>query len=150
MLANSPPLPLVIDYARDDEITAKDEEGAILSLKQYHRVHRVRLHMPPTSLQKFIPTMDDEYPILEHLIIAHRAEDKTSILTFPETLQAPHLLHLVLISFALPIGSRLLTTAVGLVTLCLVIDNPFTYLSFKYFASMGFIYAPAGDPPSHL
>ena len=42
-------------------------------------------------------------------------------------LQAPHLRHLALIGFALPIGSRLLTTAVGLVTLYLVMVNPSTY-----------------------
>ena len=50
MLANSPPLPLVIDYSlnEDDGFSAEDEEGAILALEQYNRVHRVRLHMPPT------------------------------------------------------------------------------------------------------
>jgi hypothetical protein len=57
----------------------------------------------------------------------HLTDDKTTILTFPETLQAPHLRHLALESFALPIGSRLLTTAVGLVTLYLVMGNPCTY-----------------------
>ena len=127
MLANSPPLPLLIDYIPNDEITAEDEEGAILALKQYDRVRRVRLILPPTSLQKLIPTMDEEYPILEHLIIYHALEDKTAILTFPETLQALHLRHLALESFALPIGSRLLTTAVDLVALCLIMDNQSTY-----------------------
>jgi hypothetical protein len=107
MLANSPPLPLVIDYYldEDDDITGEDEEGAILALKQYDRVRRVRLDMPPTSLQKFITIMDEEYPILEHLIIMCLYKGKTTILTFPETLQAPHLHHLALVGFALPIGS---------------------------------------------
>ena len=129
MLAHSPPLPLLIDYSfvENNDFTAEDEEGVILALKQYDRVCRVRLIMPPTSLQKFITIMDDEYPILEHLIIGHHAEDKTTILTFPETLQAPHLRHLLLIGFALPIESRLLTTAVGLVTLFLGMINPSTY-----------------------
>jgi hypothetical protein len=63
MLAHSLPLPLVINFRRNDEITAEDEEGAILALKQYDRVRRVRLEMPPTSLQKLVTTMDDEYPI---------------------------------------------------------------------------------------
>ena len=91
MLANSLPLPLVIDYSfdEDSDITAEGEEGAILALNQYDRVLRVRLIMPATSLQKLITTMGDEYPILEHLIIGRLAEDKTSILTFPETLEAP-------------------------------------------------------------
>src|ERR1700722_11759352 len=39
MLAHSPPLPLVIEYANGNEgIAAKDEEGAILALKQYNRL----------------------------------------------------------------------------------------------------------------
>ena len=129
MLANSPPLPLVVDYAldEDDNFIAEDEEGVILALKQNDHVRRVRLYMPPTSLQKLITTMDDEYPILEHLIIVNSTEDKTTMLTFPGTLQAPHLRHLALVSFALPIGCRLLTTAVGLVTLGLSMINPSTY-----------------------
>jgi hypothetical protein len=71
--------------------------------------------------------MDEEYPILEYLIICHPVEDWTTMLTFPETLQAPHLRHLLLYSFALPIGFRLPTTSVGLVTLCLFMINPSTY-----------------------
>ena len=70
--------------------------------------------------------MDEEYPFLEFLIIRH-LDNCTTMLTFPETLQAPHLRHLALIGFALPIGSRLLTTPVGLVTLCLIVVNPSTY-----------------------
>ena len=65
MLAHSPPLPFIIDY-QDDGITVEDEEGAILALKQYDRVRRVRLLMPVTILQKLIVAMDDEYPILEY------------------------------------------------------------------------------------
>ena len=129
MLANSPPFPLVIDYLfdEDNDLTAEEEEGAIFALMQYDRVRRVRLDMPPTSLQKFIMTMSDEYPILEYLIIWHSANDKTTILTFPETLQAPHLRHLLLIGFDIQIISRLLTTAGGLVTLCLGMINLSTY-----------------------
>ena len=129
MLVHSPPLPLVVEYHfdEDEDITEEDEQAAILALKQYDRVRRVRLWMPPTSLQRFIANMDDDYPILEHLIIWHLTKDETSILTLPETLQAPHLRHLMLVGFALPIGSRLLTTSVGLVTLFLGMINPSTY-----------------------
>jgi hypothetical protein len=45
----------------------------------------------------------------------------------PEALQAPHLRHLALYGFVLPIGSRLLMTAVGLVTFCLSVSHPSTY-----------------------
>jgi len=127
MLAHSPPLPLAIDYSDEDCDIAEDEEEAILALKQRNRVHRVRLCIPVTSLQKVIGAMDEEYPILEYLIIQPPYQDRSTILTLPETLQAPHLRHLTLAGFALPIGSRLLTTAVGLVTLCLVMRNPSTY-----------------------
>jgi hypothetical protein len=128
MLAHSPPLPLDIDYSDENiEITAEDEEGAILALKHYNRIRRVRLQMSVTSLQKLIVAMDDEYPILEYLIIALPLEDESSIFQFPETLQAPNLRHIYLEGFTLPIGSRLLTTAVGLVTLCLFMDHPSTY-----------------------
>ena len=132
MLAYSPPLPLVVDYSlrEDSDITTEDEEGAILALKQYNRVRHVRLIMPATSLQKFIVAMDDEYPILQYLIIWNPAEgnlDQIPALIFPETLQAPHLCHLLEFGFALPIGSRLLMNAVGLVTLGLFMDHPSTY-----------------------
>ena len=128
MLARSPPLPLVIDHSlRYRDIPAEDEEGAILALNQHSRVRRVRLWMPVTNLPKLILAMDDEYPILEHLIIMYPVEDRSTILTFPETLQAPQLRHLTLFGFALPIRSRLLTTAVGLVTLCLAMVHPSTY-----------------------
>ena len=131
MLEHSPPLPLDIDYQGDD-ITAEDEEIAILALKQYNRARRVRLGMLVANLQNVIVAMDDEYPVLEYLIITNSGEDEqedeSSICQFPETLQAPHLRHLMLIGpFALPIGSRLLTTAIGLVTFCLGMVRPSTY-----------------------
>lgn len=46
---------------------------------------------------------------------------------FPKTFQAPRLCHLLLISLALPIESRLLTAAMGLVTFSLVMIQPSTY-----------------------
>jgi hypothetical protein len=91
MLAHSPPLPLVIDYFHDSDITAEDEEGAILALGKRDRVRRVRLYLPATNLQKLIVAIDEEFPILEYLVIMPRFEDKSTILKFPETLQAPHL-----------------------------------------------------------
>ena len=127
MLAHSPLLPLDFDYYHITEIATKDQEGAMLALKQYNRLRRVRLGTSTTNLQKLIVAMDDEYPILEYLIVAHPVEDESSICQFPETLQAPNLRHLTLQGFTLPMGSRLLTTAVGLVTLYLVMVHPSTY-----------------------
>ena len=128
MLAHSPPLPLLIDYFEYRglcDITTEDEQGAILALKQRDRVRRVRLRMSIRCLQKLIEAMDEEYPILEYLIVDPK--DFGLISVFPETLQAPRLRHLVLVSVTLPVGSRLLTTAVSLVTLYLVVLHPKSY-----------------------
>jgi hypothetical protein len=129
MLAHSPPLPIVIDYLTlDNDISAEDEERAIFALKHYNRVRRVRLILPvTTSVQKLIVALDDEYPILEYVIVGLPFEDRSSIFQFPETLQAPNLRHLYLEGFTLPTGCRLLTTAVGLVTLHLIMVHPSTY-----------------------
>ena len=127
MLAHSPPLPLVIDYSHGyHNFTAKDEKGAILALKKRDRVRRVRLYMPVIRLQKLMLVMDEEYPILEYLII--RPQNNSNSLILSEKLQATHLRHLMLTGFALPIESRLLTNAVGLVTLYLGIKHPSAYL----------------------
>ena len=120
LLAHSPHLPLIIDYTSGNDITAEDEEALFLALEQRDRVRRIRLAMLVPSLQKVVMAIDEEYPILEYLIILPLGNSSTA-LVLPETLRAPHLRHLMLSSFALPIGSLLLTTAVGLVTLCLVI-----------------------------
>ena len=128
MLAYSPPLPIAIDYFDEDwDITAEDEEGIMLALEQQDRVRRVRLGMPVANLQKLIMAIDQEYPVLENLIILPQTENTSMALKFPETFQAPQLRHLVLGGFSLPIGSRLLTTAMGLVTLYLSISHPSAY-----------------------
>ena len=128
MLTHSPHLPLVVDYfERGRGITTDDEEGIIFAFKQRERVLRVRLYAPVTGLQKFIAALDDDYPILEFLVIDLPLEDKSTILILPETLQAPHLRSLYLRGSALPIGCPLLTTAVGLVTLSLLMIHPSTY-----------------------
>ena len=129
MLAHSPPLPLVIDYFFEGcSITAEDEEGIQLAL-QRGRVRRIRLRMPAPNpnMQKFIKAIDGEYPLLEYLILVYPTEGQSTALMLPETLQAPHLRHLALDGVILPIGSQLLTTAVGIVTLLLFMEYPSTY-----------------------
>jgi hypothetical protein len=125
MLAHSPPLPLVVDYNYEDfNMNTDDEEGLILALEQRDRVRRIRLEIYMPNSQRLIMAISEEYPILEYLIII--TPDRPC-LALPETLQAPHLHHLMLSGFFLPIGCRLLTTAVGLVTLVLIITTPSTY-----------------------
>jgi hypothetical protein len=130
ILAHSPPFPLVIEYTDtggNQELIAKDEDGIILALEQRDRVRRVRLQMSVPNLQKLIMAFDEEYPVLEYLIFGPLINNSNMALMLPETLQAPHLRHLALEGFSLPIGSRLLTTATNLVTLALAMSNSSTY-----------------------
>jgi hypothetical protein len=126
MLAHSPPFPLVIDFFQHD-ITAEDEEGILLALSYRERIRRIRLEIPILNLQTLIASIDEDYPILEYLTMAPLFGDKSAKLKLPETLRAPHLTHLGLFGFVIPIGSQLLPTAVGLVTLCLAMADPSTY-----------------------
>jgi hypothetical protein len=128
MLAHSPPLPLVIDYFHKDRDITAEEEGILVALEQRDRIRRVRLNLPVSNLQQtLIMAIDEEYPVLEYLIMtAHSTPDNSTALMLPETFQAPHLRHLTLLGFTFPIGSRLLTTAVGVIRLCLFM-SPSTY-----------------------
>ena len=128
MLAHSPPgppLPLAIDYFGHD-ITAKDEEAIILALAQRDRVRRIRFKIPVLKLQKLVMAIDEEYPILEYLILVVPPEDKNTVLNLPETLRIPHLRRLT-IECSIPVRSRLLRTATDLVSLCLATYHPSTY-----------------------
>jgi hypothetical protein len=126
MLAHSPPLPLTVDYHSGDDITPEDEEGILLALEQRHRVRHLRLAFPVQNLQNLVMTIDEEFPILEYLIIYPPLNDNT-VLMLPETLQTPHLRHLTLGGFACPIRPRLHPTAAGLVTLFLTIHHQSAY-----------------------
>ena len=126
MLAHSPPLPLTVDYIVEDGITAEDEEGILLALEQRHRVRHLRLQFTVQNLQKLVVAINGEFPILEYLIV-YPLVKKSTVLMLPETLQAPHLRHLMLGGFACPIRPRLHPTATGLITLCLVIIHPSAY-----------------------
>ncbi|KAH9973458.1 hypothetical protein BGW80DRAFT_1252046 [Lactifluus volemus] len=115
MLAHSPPLPLAIWYSNGDrEMTAKDEEDALLALSHHDRVHRISLCMPASKLGKFINAMDDEFPILEHIRISSGPGGSTGQM-FPTTFHAPNLRHAW--TSCRPIGSPLVTATVGLVSL---------------------------------
>jgi hypothetical protein len=128
MLAHSPPLPLTVDYRtlREDDITAQDEEGILLALEQRHRLRHLRLVLPVQVLRRLVMAIDEEFPILEYLIVHPPLKDNTALM-LPETLQAPHLRHLMLGDFACPIRSRLHPTAAGLATLCLATAHPSAY-----------------------
>ena len=119
MLAHSPHLPLIIDYAnKKRKFTPVDEEGIKFALRHRDRVRRIRFAVVVPCLKSLINAIDKEFPILTYLYIDPLTySDKGLIL--PETFRAPKLRHLVLLNFALPVGSSLLATATGLVTFSL-------------------------------
>ncbi len=127
MLTHSPPFPLIIQYrVGDNGLTAEDEEGIMLALQHRDRVYRISLYMPAPSLQKLITAINDEFPILEHLYIAPPTKHNTHLI-LPSTFRAAQLRLLALERFASPIGSPLLTTAVGLSRLTLLWIHPSAY-----------------------
>jgi len=130
MLEHSPPLPLVIDHIHyHNSVTIEDEEGIMLALRHHDRVRRVGLLMPVPNLQKVIAAvaLNNEFPMLEWLYLRPPAKQVLSLI-FPKSFRAPRLRRLKLSNFAFPIGSQLLTTSVGLVTLSLEDISPSVYL----------------------
>ncbi|KAI0290783.1 hypothetical protein BC826DRAFT_523560 [Russula brevipes] len=127
MLAHSPPLPLVINFSSNDRsVSAEDEEGIILALQHCDRMRCIRLEKPVPSLQKVIMAIDGEFPTLEYLSIWHRFGDRETLMLL-QTFRAPHLRHLMLVDFAIQLGSPLLMPATGLVTLWLEEIPPSAY-----------------------
>jgi hypothetical protein len=133
MLAHSPPLPLIIDYfgLDDHDITADEEEGITLALQQRDRVRRIRLDAPVPNLERLILTMDEEFPVLESLVLMPPDKHHTALI-LPIAFRAPLLRCLILVNFAFPITSALLTTDVSLVTLFLDYIFPSVYSRPNY------------------
>lgn len=134
MLTHSPPLPLIVNHLDLDghTITIEEEEGILLALQHRDRMRRVHLDMPVPHLQRLLLAMDGEFPMLENLLIT--PPDKHDVgLVLPKDFQAPHLRHLLLVNFDFSVGSALLTTGVGLVTLFLDYIFPSAYFRPNYF-----------------
>jgi hypothetical protein len=129
MLAHSPPLPLMVKYYfHGHYITEKDEEGMNLALGYHDRVRRISLlQMPAHYLQKLSMTIDNEFPILEDLMIVPPVNTNINLI-LPKTFQAPRLRRLILRGFS-PIGSPLLATATGIVLLSLTKIHPSAYFT---------------------
>ena len=80
MLTHSPPLPLTVDYRSQDGITAEDEEGILLALEQRHRVRHLRLELPVQNLRKLVMVINEDFPILEYLIVGSWMTDSTAFM----------------------------------------------------------------------
>ena len=79
MLAHSPPLPLIIDYGDyHDVLTTEYKEAIVLALEHRCRVRRIRLATPVPNLQNLIVAMDEEYPVLEYLVVGRSKQDSTA------------------------------------------------------------------------
>jgi hypothetical protein len=131
MLAHSPPFPIIINFyhiIHDWDITAEDEQGIVFALQQRNRVRHIHLRVPIQNLQRFSMAIDEEYSLLESLVMLHPTWDNSTSVTLPPKFQAPHLQRLVLGGFAFPTGSPLRTTVIGhLVTLRLYLTHPSAY-----------------------
>lgn len=144
MLAHSPPFPLIINFIHelhDRDVTAEDEEGIVLALQQYNRVRHIHLRVPIRNSQRFIMAIDEEYSVLESLIMLHPKGDNSMNVTLPQTFRAPRLQRLVLSGFAFSTGSPLRTTIISrLVTLRLYLTHPSAYfrpnIMLRYLSAM--------------
>ena len=125
MLVHSPPLPIIIDHVDQDyDLATEDEEGIIHALKHRNRVRRIRLRKSVPVLERLVNSLDGEFTILEYLFVRSQEHVRPTIkddmaLNLPETFRAPQVRHLLLMNFAISIGSPLLTTMGNLVTLSL-------------------------------
>ena len=127
-LNHLPPLPLVITYWskqklvdilwESEPISEKDELGIYHALRLHNRVHRLELHVSPSTSHKIITLMGEPFPILENLFL-WSTDYKITTLTLPTTFLAPNLRHLTLRGVNLPKRLRLLTSTISLVTLVL-------------------------------
>jgi hypothetical protein len=125
MLAHSPPLPLVVDYADDARgLTVEGGEGlwrALIPGERRDRVRRIRLLVHESFLWKFVAALlEGTFPALESLFVKLRERShSSSTLTLPDTFRAPRLRHLVLTHVGFSLASPILLVTLHLVTLSL-------------------------------
>ncbi|KAI9507086.1 hypothetical protein F5148DRAFT_162206 [Russula earlei] len=118
MLSHWPPFPLIIYYSghRPGGMAEDDRRGATFALEQRERVRRIHLAAPAASLQDLVKVMNDEYPMLQRLVIRSQTEGHAdAAVTLHDNLRAPLMNSLTLSNIAVPTSSRLLGTAEGLV-----------------------------------
>ena len=95
LLANSPPLPLIIYWGNPGTFDTDDSLRNVLrALKHPDRVRRITLHMHGSSLHKIFSFAKGPFPILETLQLYCSLKDIPRI--SPSMLEAPNLRHLQL------------------------------------------------------
>ena len=126
MLKRSPPFPLIVDYFyKGHGLCSKDVEEIRFALQHRNRVRRICL----LGLRRLVGLVDNEFPMLEYLLIWYCLADwddwRRPPDLLPKTFKALNLRHLVLSPFTFPNVSPLLSTTVFLVTLSLGIVGYF-------------------------
>lgn len=129
MLIHSPPFPLIVYFpGKPGGMAEEDKQGAMFALRQRERVRRIHIDAPAASLHDLVKVMNDEYPILQRLVIrSHKTERRAAIhhdtaerVIVHEKLRAPLMHRLTLSNVALPTASKLIGAADGLVSIGLV------------------------------
>jgi hypothetical protein len=131
-LDHLPPLPLSVDYldqtgrdlgwvirmgALSLVVSEEDELGIYGAFRLHERVHRINLHLLPSTLHKCFILMDKPFPILKRLDLSTIDDKNIPTPTLPMSFLAPNLHHLSLLGIRLPRRLRLLSSTVSLVTL---------------------------------
>jgi len=124
MLAQSPILPLVVDYADETRgWTEGDGEGLWFALlpERRDRVRRIRLLVHGSYLWNFVAALfDGTFPMLECLFVKLRKRcHESPSFKLPHRFRAARLRHLVLTQIGFPLASPILVTSVHVVTLSL-------------------------------
>jgi hypothetical protein len=133
MLSHSPPFPLIIYYpGKPDAVNGmsnEDKRDAIFALRQRERARRIHIAVPTTCLHDLVGAMDNEYPILQRLVIRSQAErpenhndtrsrnrnrnrNRSNVtVTLRAEFRAPLMRRLILSNVAIPTSSGLLSGA---------------------------------------
>jgi len=138
MLNHSPPFPLIIYYPDERRIFAtmsdEDKRGAFLALRQRERVRRVHIAAPAATVRDLVGAMDDEYPLLQRLVIRswdepspnhnhnrhrNRSPNDVATVTLHKKFRATLMNRLTLSNVALPASSLLSGAGADLVSLAL-------------------------------
>jgi hypothetical protein len=111
LLANSPPLPLIIYWGNPGTLdTDKSAKNVVLALKHRDRVRRMTIHMSEGSLRNVLSCMNGPFPMLETLQLYCSTYGRPgSGMTLPSEFEAPNLRHLQVSDLnLLPPSARLL------------------------------------------
>jgi hypothetical protein len=99
MLANSPPLPLIIYWGNPGTLDTDDSvKNVLLALSHRDRVRRLTLHMSESPMSQVFSSMDGPLPMLETLQLYCSTYNGTlrSNVKLPSKFEAPNLRHLQL------------------------------------------------------